>query len=639
MGVTTFVGGIAGGTWLALPIILVLGFLAGLLVCVSLEAGLIGMWATIAFVFIDGMHQSVHQGLLRALLVVAGALLQILLMVLYDALSRSNAETEGVIAVYQSLADFVRSPAGEKDLLVAGALLEADSRLRDSFLVKRQWCQLRGLTDLAESIRIEIVALVAWERDLAKSASFDDVDLPKLKVVREEFNAKLLAIAESLKRKNRRGESERLLGREKGDGSAGTNHLALKRDGIPFEGTHPTLGLEWEQVAVGIERVLADVERANVILSGGHHEESSAATDDEAQGLSEERMPPFGWIRDAYEAIRVNLSLGSSAFRHAIRLGSTLLAATLVYRVSPLPRGYWLALTVLVILRPEFSTTFTRGIARVIGTLMGALIATLLVAIPDPSHWLGVLLVGVFLWGMYGVLNYNLVLFICFLTSEVVVLLSYFEHVPPLATIADRILYTVAGSLLAWIAYIVWPTWQHKNVPLVFANLIAAERQYLHALLDPTNGGTPKAQMARLRKRTRLARTNAVNLVNQSALEPALGPLQTQAEKMALTALHRLSEGLMLLESRAFSYPGYHDLSLSEVMRFSDFMEAGLTAVEHEMRQGVTLGVNPETSKGSLDESSSLTKHEILQMHLPAPVTTLFVRMADNMATLYRTLP
>ena len=78
---------------------------------------------------------------------------------------------------------------------------------------------------------------------------------------------------------------------------------------------------------------------------------------------------PVPQLRAAYEVIRANLTLRSATFRHAVRLAIALAVAVMIYRVSPFPRGYWLPLTTLVILKPEFSTTFSRGFARVLGTL------------------------------------------------------------------------------------------------------------------------------------------------------------------------------------------------------------------------------------------------------------------------------
>ena len=49
----------------------------------------------------------------------------------------------------------------------------------------------------------------------------------------------------------------------------------------------------------------------------------------------------------------------------------TLAIATAIYRILQLPRGDWLPLTALLVLKPEFHDTFIRGISRIAGTLLG----------------------------------------------------------------------------------------------------------------------------------------------------------------------------------------------------------------------------------------------------------------------------
>ena len=79
-----------------------------------------------------------------------------------------------------------------------------------------------------------------------------------------------------------------------------------------------------------------------------------------------------------------NLTLESTAFRHAVRLAVTLAIATAWYRLAAFPRGYWLPMTALVVLKPEFQGTFAAGLARVAGTLLGAAGATLLTVALGP---------------------------------------------------------------------------------------------------------------------------------------------------------------------------------------------------------------------------------------------------------------
>jgi uncharacterized membrane protein YccC len=79
-------------------------------------------------------------------------------------------------------------------------------------------------------------------------------------------------------------------------------------------------------------------------------------------------VPPIG---DALTTLAANLSLESTACRHALRLAAAVGIATTIYRVMQLPRGYWMPMTALLVLRPDFHETFTRGAARMGGTILG----------------------------------------------------------------------------------------------------------------------------------------------------------------------------------------------------------------------------------------------------------------------------
>ena len=73
--------------------------------------------------------------------------------------------------------------------------------------------------------------------------------------------------------------------------------------------------------------------------------------------------------------------------RHAVRLAVTLAAAGVLADVLPIQRGYWITLTAALVLRPDFTTTFSRGVARIAGTIVGVVAATaIVVAVPNTPH-------------------------------------------------------------------------------------------------------------------------------------------------------------------------------------------------------------------------------------------------------------
>ena len=94
------------------------------------------------------------------------------------------------------------------------------------------------------------------------------------------------------------------------------------------------------------------------------------------------RLPP---VRDAVNTLRANLSFESAAFRHGVRLAVTLASTTALYHAFSLPRGYWVTLTALIVLKPDFQETFARGVGRVAGTVLGATLATPRDCNPSPG--------------------------------------------------------------------------------------------------------------------------------------------------------------------------------------------------------------------------------------------------------------
>jgi uncharacterized membrane protein YccC len=160
---------------------------------------------------------------------------------------------------------------------------------------------------------------------------------------------------------------------------------------------------------------------------------------------------------NALSVLHANLSLQSTAFRHGVRLGATLAVATALYRLLDLPRGYWVPLTVAFVLKPDFGATFSRGLQRYAGTVIGAVLASAITAVLDPGHWTLVVLVGIFTVGMYTLALANYLLFTTSVTGLIVFFVA-FDGVSEWTAVTDRLLDTIIGGALTLAAYWLWPT-------------------------------------------------------------------------------------------------------------------------------------------------------------------------------------
>ena len=132
-------------------------------------------------------------------------------------------------------------------------------------------------------------------------------------------------------------------------------------------------------------------------------------------------------------------------------------------------------MTVAVVLKPDFTSTFSRGVLRLLGTFAGLILATALFHLLPVSAMTQLLLVGAFTFCLryWGPANYGI--FTLSVSGLVVFLIAATGNSPG-DVVAARALNTLAGGLLALVAYALWPTWERTQVSDGFAEMIDASR-------------------------------------------------------------------------------------------------------------------------------------------------------------------
>jgi hypothetical protein len=150
-------------------------------------------------------------------------------------------------------------------------------------------------------------------------------------------------------------------------------------------------------------------------------------------------------------------------WRYGLLLGLAAGGAALLARRLALPNGYWVAMTVLLVLRRGASETFTRGALRIAGTLAGAGAATLVVALVKPEPLGLACLIGLAAWGAYTLQWVNYGTFSVCVTSYVAFLLSL-EGLPEAAVAGHRVIATLLGGALAAAAFTAARLWRRALV-------------------------------------------------------------------------------------------------------------------------------------------------------------------------------
>ena len=197
-----------------------------------------------------------------------------------------------------------------------------------------------------------------------------------------------------------------------------------------------------------------------------------------------------------------NFSFSSAIFRHSLRLTITLLFGFIIGVFLPFQNVYWILLTIIVILRPSYGLTKERSFQRMIGTIIGGLIAFGILYFVHDNRITSVLAILCMLLGFsFTQINYKVSA--TFITMYVVFI--YGILTPNISDLVQyRILDTLVGAVLAFVAnHFLFPTWEFLNAPIHLKKSIAANQEYLKeiALFYNKKGTIPTAY--------RLARKNA----------------------------------------------------------------------------------------------------------------------------------
>ena len=239
--------------------------------------------------------------------------------------------------------------------------------------------------------------------------------------------------------------------------------------------------------------------------------------------------------------LRANLDLRSAICRHAVRMALCIAAAEWIERTAGWHRAYWLPMTVAVVLKPDFASTFSRGVLRLLGTLVGLLLATALFHLLPISALAQLVLVGVFSFCLryWGPANYGI--FSLAISGLVVFLIAATGNSAGEA-VAARALNTIAGGLLALLVYAIWPTWERTQVSDGFAEMLDASRKYLQGLFGGLNA-------ERERLAWRRARSNVEASVDRVIAEPGSDSLKCDTLLSMLASSRSLMLAIVGLEA------------------------------------------------------------------------------------------
>ena len=485
IAVASFIGALAAPYVAALVVMTaVIGYLYGTISQLGMPASVAALNTTVAFIIFSSLSHSPRQDLVQSSLLLGGALIQAFLLLIAWPVDRFSIERRGLAAAYRELAGYAQSlakpyaTAPPISALTTARQIVADqqplARARDIARVTRI------LTD-AEALRQRLGAMMVLQHDGLANVP-----------------AELLPLAQAIGRQL--------------DALASTLEGATSADDLQSIRLQTLAALEaFERAGTGKEFALALVRDIADHLQDATQAVAVAATGRPARLLLSSQPRPAAYIET-----RINW-LSRDAIRDACVLSLAMLIGHTIFSAD---RGYWIALTAALVLRPDLQSTINRGFARIAGTLAGAVVAALLLVEFRGNPVLQSVGMVVAAGICYLTLMPNYALFSTAMTVFVILALSLGGTYT--GTIANRVLDTLGGGTLAMGGYLLFPTWARRRTRPLLTDFIDAQREFALALLGAcaASGPVDRDNLAEIRTRAWKTRTELETAIDRARAEP-----------------------------------------------------------------------------------------------------------------------
>lgn len=578
-------------------LVLICAFVAGELLALGPSAAQVGIAATAAALVLGHIPESPGAAVRTGLLVVAGGVVQTVLAIAAWPLRRHRPERLSLATLYIELAGLAREP------IDAGTSPPLGTAIADTRAVLRGAGHDHGpsveayrvLLDEAVRARQDILVLSAYAERLSEEQAAAAESTVRWGLGRA---AEVLDAIAALLRS----------GHQLDDVARGrTQQLIADVDGVTTQlGDSLTERAAANRLSTLAGQLRAMTETARTGAGEGATDEDADAP---ARGLR---------LRDPLAVIRANLDLRSPALRHATRLAVLVTLSDVVTRAAGIQRGYWIPLTILVVLRPDFASTFQRSLLRTLGTLVGLVVASVLV------HYLFgdwqaamIVLLGLFFFGMRLAGPTNMGLSSIFLAGVVVILLSIAGY-PAHTTVVDRSIDTAVGGVIALGAALLWPNWERGRVPERLSDLLGSYRDYLQMMIDPN---TTRAHRSAVRSDARLARSGAEASLDRARAEPVDAQAIVDLGSAVLAHSHRLVHALTAIDASRTAATVYE-----QVQAFRELVDRTLSTLA-TLQTAVRTGVSPEPVDSLRELQSQLDESG----QLAAPLIEATDRLVDSL--------
>jgi uncharacterized membrane protein (TIGR01666 family) len=248
------------------------------------------------------------------------------------------------------------------------------------------------------------------------------------------------------------------------------------------------------------------------------------------------------------QLILENLNFKSEIFRHAVRVSIATFAGYVISGFLPVGHGYWILLTIIVIMKPGYSLTKQRNVQRLVGTLIGALVGLLLLYFVRDPNLLFVLMI-LFMMMTYVFIRTNYLVAVT-MTTPYVLLLFHLLYPSDFRTVlSDRVIDTAIGSAISFVAsLLIVPAWEHEKITDLMTAALRANVAYFKDVAGAFLGEPATVHQYKLsRKNAYVALANLSDALSRMLTEPRRKQKSVTEMHQFVVANHMLTSHIATL--------------------------------------------------------------------------------------------
>ncbi|PBC62333.1 hypothetical protein BKI49_18950 [Streptomyces sp. Tue6028] len=189
--------------------------------------------------------------------------------------------------------------------------------------------------------------------------------------------------------------------------------------------------------------------------------------------------------------------LSAASWRYGLRLALCIGLGQVLVSIVPVPRSYWVALTITFVMKPDFGSVFSRALLRALGTVAGLVVAAAVLTVVPRGWWdVAVMMLLAPLVPALTPRGYG---YQTAAITPVILLLSDTLNHQGTGLIVPRLMDSLIGCAIALVAgYLLWPESWHTRVGDRLADAVTDTATYVERAF----GGDPDpADRARRRRR------------------------------------------------------------------------------------------------------------------------------------------